>query len=313
MDGVVTMAPDLSRLFSAIASPVATDGSLPTGVSGRLAAAHVERGVEGIYCCGSSGEGLLLTTSERKQLVEEVTGAVGDQVPVVAHVGAASTREVIDLARHAAGCGVVAVSMIPPIYYHYTADEVTAHYRAVMDAVDLPMILYNIPQFTGQEFRADHPLLSDPRVAGIKHTAHSMYQLERMSQANPSLQLINGFDEAYLSATVAGATGTIGTTVSLQIDSFKAVRALVRAGDVAGAQEFQHRINDVIEELVAISVFPAAKLVESQITGVDLGPCRAPFSPVAEAGQQRLRVLMRRMQADALRAREACARLGSPA
>ena len=304
MDGVVS-SPDLSRLFSAIASPVAPDGSLPAGVAGRLAAAHVERGVEGVYCCGSSGEGLLLSAAERAQLVEEVIDAVGDAVPVVAHVGAASTREAIGLARHAAAAGAVAVSMIPPIYYRYSADEVTGHYRAVMDAVDLPMILYNIPQFTGQEFQADHPLLSDPRVVGVKHTAHSMYQLERMAKAHPTMHLINGFDETYLAATVAGATGSIGTTISLQTDCFKAVRALAGAGDLAGAQGFQRRINDVIEELVAVSVFPAAKWVESQLTGIDLGPCRAPFAEIGAEGQRRLRSLVERIADDAAAARSA--------
>ncbi|MFT3888807.1 MAG: dihydrodipicolinate synthase family protein [Arachnia sp.] len=299
--------PDLARLFSAIASPVAPDGSLPAGVAGRLAAAHVERGVEGIYCCGSSGEGLLLSVAERRLLLEEVVAAVDGAVPVVAHVGAASTRDALELARHAAAAGAVAVSMIPPIYYRYTADEVIGHYRDVMDAALLPMILYNIPQFTGQEFQADHPLLADPRVVGVKHTAHSMYQLERMARAHPELHLINGFDETYLAATVAGATGTIGTTVSLQVDCFKAVRALVRRGDLARAQEFQRRINDVIEVLVDVGVFPAAKWVESRLTGVDLGPCRAPFAEVDADGARRLEGLVERIGQDAEEARAAVA------
>lgn len=305
---MVRTRPDLSRLFSAIVSPVAPDGSLPVGLAGRLAAAHVERGVEGIYCCGSSGEGLLLSTTERKQLLEEVLGAVGGDVPVVAHVGSTSTRDSLALAHHAAKAGAVAISMIPPIYYRYSPQEVTGHYLTVMDAVDLPMIVYNIPQFTGQEFRADHPLLSDSRVIGIKHTAHDMYQLERMAHACPTLQLVNGFDETYLAATVAGATGSIGTTVSLQIDCFKAVRSLAQAGNLTAAQEFQHRINDVIEELVAINVFPAAKFVESELTGINLGPCRAPFQEIDPDGKDKLRALMGRMEGDARLAREALSR-----
>lgn len=290
--------PDLGRLFSAIASPVAPDGSLPGGVAAQLAEAHVERGVEGIYCCGSSGEGILLSLEERMRLVKEVVDAVGDRVPVVAHVGAASTRDAISLARHARDAGAVAMSMIPPIYYHYTLDEVLAHYRTVMEAVELPMIVYNIPQFTGQEFTSEHPLLDDERVIGVKHTAHSMYQLERMASRRPDLQLINGFDETYLSATVAGAGGAIGTTISLQADAFKAARALLAAGDIVGAREFQARINHVIEELVAVSVFPAAKWVESRLSDLELGPCRAPFGPVGEAGEGRLTRLLETMSVD---------------
>lgn len=290
--------PDLRRLFSAIASPVAADGSLPVGVAARLAEAQVARGVEGIYCCGSSGEGLLLSLPERIHLVDEVVDAVGDRVPVVAHVGTASTRDSITLARHALEAGAVAVSMIPPIYYHFTAQEVLDHYLAVMDAVDLPMIVYNIPQFTGQEFTSDHPLLDDERVIGVKHTAHSMYQLERMADRHPRMQLINGFDETYLSATVAGATGAIGTTISLQTDVFKAARALLQAGEVEHARRFQGRINHVIEELVSVSVFPAAKWVEARLSDLDLGPCRAPFSAIGGEGQARLTALLDTLRDD---------------
>ncbi|WP_158522636.1 dihydrodipicolinate synthase family protein [Tessaracoccus aquimaris] len=297
------VTPDLGRLFSAIASPVDTEGSLPAGVTAQLVQAHVDRGVEGIYCCGSSGEGLLLRPDERMRLVEEVSMAVGDSVPVIAHVGTASTRDSIQLAQHAERVGAVAVSMIPPIYYHYSTDEIMAHYRRVMDAVSIPMIVYNIPQFTGQEFGAEHPLLAEDRVVGVKHTAHSMYQLERMSAKRPDLQLINGFDETYLSATVAGASGAIGTTISLQTDCFKAIRSLLGRGDVARAQQFQARVNHVIEDLVAVGVFPAAKYVESRLTGIDLGPCREPFAPVSPEGVKRLDALVEQMTDDAMAAR----------
>lgn len=82
---------------------------------------------------------------------------------------------------------VAAVSMIPPIYYSYPSTAVVAHYRAVMDAVDLPMILYNIPQFTSVEFnaRTGAELLADPRVIGVKQTAHNMFALEQMKAAYP--------------------------------------------------------------------------------------------------------------------------------
>ncbi|MFV0429014.1 MAG: dihydrodipicolinate synthase family protein [Arachnia sp.] len=305
----MSRAAPITGLFSAIATPVAADGSLASGIVGRLAEQHVERGVEGIYCCGSSGESLLLSSAERRQVLEEVIDAVGGIVPVVAHVGAASTRDCLDLARHAAGLGVAAISMIPPIYYSYSDDEITRHYTVVMDAVDVPMIVYNIPQFTGREFLADHSLLSDPRVAGVKHTAPSMYQLERMAAAHPGLSIINGFDETYLAATVAGARGSIGTTISLQVDCFKAVRALLAAGDVAGAQQFQRRINDVIEELVAINVFPAAKWVEARLSQLDLGPCRAPFAPVMPADTHRLGALIEQMREDARLAQAELARV----
>ncbi|MCC2594317.1 dihydrodipicolinate synthase family protein [Tessaracoccus sp. OS52] len=295
---MVRPTPNLGLLFSAIATPVTRDGGLDADVAARLAAQHVERGVEGLYCGGSSGEGLLLTPDERQRMLAAVVDGAAGAIPVVAHVGALSTREAITLAEHAQEVGAVAVSMIPPIYYKFTPEEVLAHYRAVMDAVDLPMIVYNIPQFTGQDIGAGDELLADERVVGVKYTAHSMYQLERISRHRPNLQLVNGFDEAYLASLVAGASGSIGTTISMQTDTFKAVRAHHDAGELAAARGFQRRINDVIEKLVDVGVFPAAKWVEAQLSGLELGPCRSPFAPVPPAAEPRLRELVGTIEAN---------------
>lgn len=302
--------PDLGLLFSAIASPVASDGSLGEEAARALAERHVDVGVEGIYCGGSSGEGLLLDLDERRRMLAAVLDGVAGRIPVVAHVGAMSTRDSVALAQHAEAGGAVAISMIPPIYYRYSHADVVGHYRTVMDAVGLPMILYNIPQFTGQEFDSGHELLSDPRVIGIKHTAHSMYELERFSRHHPHLQLINGFDEAYLPSLMAGAAGSIGTTVSMQIDTFKAVRALAGAGRLVEARAFQSRINDVIETLVRISVFPAAKRLEQELSGLKLGPCRQPFQPVPDDAVAEIRGLAETVERNNSEARDLLASLG---
>ncbi|GAB3816105.1 N-acetylneuraminate lyase [Tessaracoccus terricola] len=298
------VSPDLGLLFSAIASPLNADGALDEAMARELAAHHVQVGVEGLYCGGSSGEGLLLGVDERRRLLAAVAEGAAGRIPVVAHVGALSTRDSITLARHAQDTGAVAVSMIPPIYYKYSSDEVAGHYRAVMDAVDIPMIIYNIPQFTGQDLQAGDELLSDERVVGVKYTAHSMYQLERIASHHPRLQLVNGFDEAFLPSLAAGATGSIGTTISMQTDTFKAVRAHYRAGRLDEARRFQERINDAIETLVDVGVFPAAKWVEAELTGLPLGPCRAPFQPVPAQATERLRELVTTVTATNAEARE---------
>lgn len=298
------VTPDLGLLFSAIATPVTPAGELDEAAARDLADRHVDVGVEGLYCGGSSGEGLLLGVDERQRLLAAVAEGAAGRIPVVAHVGTLSTRDSIALARHAEDVGAVAVSMIPPIYYKFSPAEVAAHYRAVMDAVGIPMIIYNIPQFTGQDLDAGNELLADERVVGVKYTAHSMYQLERIARHHPRLQLVNGFDEAFLPSLAAGATGSIGTTISMQVDAFKAVRAHFRAGRPDEARRFQERINDAIETLVEVGVFPAAKWVEAELSGLPLGPCRAPFQPVPEEAKGRLRELVATVTATNAEARE---------
>ena len=289
---MVITAADLAVLMAAVATPYDDAGAVATPVLATLVEDYVARGVEGIYCCGSSGEGLLLTADERTAVVETAVAASDARIPVVAHVGALSTREATDLARRAERAGASAVSMIPPIYYSFGADAILDHYRAVLDAVDLPLIIYNIPQFTGTEFNVDSAgaLLADPRVIGIKQTAHNMYALERMKAAFPAKAYINGFDEVFVPALAAGARGTIGTTVGLQVELFRAARGLLDAGDIGGAQRVQSRINHVISELVAVDVFPAAKYLSGRSArgAGSLGDCRMPFRTLSAADRVRL-------------------------
>ena len=292
---MVTTAADLGVLMAAIATPYDADGAVDTGRLSTLVEDYVSRGVEGIYCCGSSGEGLLLSADERTAVVETAVRAAEGRIPVVAHVGALSTREAIELGRRAQRAGASALSMIPPIYYSFGIEAVLDHYRAVLDAVDLPLIVYNIPQFTGTEFTLETAgeLLGDDRVIGLKQTAHNMYALERMKAAFPDKAYINGFDEVFVPALAAGARGTIGTTVGLQVELFQAARRLLDAGDLVGAQRVQSRINHVIAELVGIDVFPAAKYLSGRNAGGagTLGDCRRPFRPLSDAARTRLDAL----------------------
>ncbi|WP_370460096.1 dihydrodipicolinate synthase family protein [Pseudactinotalea sp. HY158] len=292
MDGVVTLPDELSVLTAAIATPLRPDESLDEGVLFELTTRYLERGIEGLYCCGSSGEGVLLSTEERKRVVATVARAVGGRVPVVAHIGGGATRDAIELGRHAAEAGVTAVSMIPPTYYRFGQDAVVEHYAAVMRAVELPMIVYNIPQFTGTEFTPEsiRPLLENDQVVGVKHTAHNMFSLQQMAARFPGKAFINGFDEVFVASLAAGARGTIGTTVGLQYELFAAARRRFDSGDVDGARQVQGRINDIIRELVDIDVFPAAKYVSGRdAAGLgSLGSCRRPFVPLSQAARARL-------------------------
>ncbi|WP_165216354.1 dihydrodipicolinate synthase family protein [Schaalia sp. ZJ1691] len=289
--------PNLSGLFAAIATPMNADESLDLDRLGALVDQYIADGVEGIYCCGSSGEGLLLSEDERVDMTRVVVDAAAGRVPVVAHVGALSTGEAIRLAHRSENCGVDALSMIPAVYYTYSREVIRDHYRAVMDATEIPMLIYNIPQFTGTEFTLENAreLLDDPRIVGVKHTAHNMYSLERMVSSFPEKTFINGFDEVFLSAMAVGAQGSIGTTIGLQLPLFMAVRSLWNAGDVQAARRVQSQINEVIETLVAIDVFPAAKYLSGVRSIGNLGDCRRPFKPLSEEDRCRLDHLSERI------------------
>ena len=106
--------PELQKIFSALTVPMHADESVNYEALAQIVEAQIADGVEGFYCCGSSGEGLLLTLEERKKILECTLRQVSGRVPVVAHVGTIRTADFIDLARHAKSAGAAAVSMIPP-------------------------------------------------------------------------------------------------------------------------------------------------------------------------------------------------------
>ena len=159
--------------------------------------------------------------------------------------------------------------------------------------MDIPVIIYNIPAYTGVSFnkKNSHRLLSNPRVLGIKHTSMNLFDLERIKEAYPDKILFNGHDENYLYALSAGAGATIGTTVNFLAPYFLAVRKAFGEGDIAAAQALQSKINAAIEEFVDIGIFPATKYAMT-VLGIDCGKCRKPFAALSEEAKTRVRAVV---------------------
>ena len=292
---MVTVKPDqFRRIWSALITPTRADESVNYEALEEIVDRQIQDGAEGFYCCGSSGEGLLLTLEERKKVLEHTLKAADGRVPVISHVGTIRTADVIDLARHAMSAGALAVSMIPPYYYKFSMDEIMGYYEDVIRAIpDVPAIVYNIPQFTGVEFSKDNAgrLLANENIVGIKHTSTNLYSLERMGQAFPDKALINGFDEQLLGAMSMGACATIGTTVNLFAPLFHKVREAFQQGDMALAYRWQHAINLRVEATVKVGIFNAMKYGWT-VRGVDCGFCRSPFRPLDHDGKKAVEDLL---------------------
>jgi N-acetylneuraminate lyase len=269
----------LQKIYSALITPMKEKENINYSIVKDLVEMQISEGVEGFYCCGSSGEGLLMTIEERKNFLETVLKAVNGRVPVISHVGTIRTAEVIELAKHAAAAGADAVSMIPPYYYKYSMDEIVDYYKAVINAIPhFKVLIYNIPQFTGIEFdsRNARALLELPNVIGVKHTSTNLFNLERMCNAYPEKLFLNGFDEMFLGALSMGAKGTIGTTVNLFAPLFIQLRNHFYHGQMKQALDLQKKINRNVEVMVDAGIFSAVKYGLS-LRGIDCGQCRRPF------------------------------------
>ncbi len=260
------------------------DYGVDTKATGALTDKLLSAGVDGLYVGGSSGEMVLQSTAERKALLECVVDAAAGRGSVIAHVGALSTADTVELAKHAKVVGADAVSSVTPLYFKYSFREVKAYYARVAEAAELPVIIYNIPALTGMTLTAAQlgEILSIPGVGGMKFTASDFYQLERLRTAYPDHVFYNGSDEMLLSGLAAGADGGIGTTYNFQPARMVEIRKAYLAGDMKLALELQSTANRVIEVLLRNGVLPGSKAILNMM-GFPAGLCREPFLPLEEA------------------------------
>ena len=277
---------DLRGIYPALPTPMRADGAVNVPVLRALVDFEIGQGVDGLYVGGSTAESFLLSESERMQIAETVLAHAAGRVKVIVHTGAGGTDAAVRLSRHARDNGADAISSVPPIYFKYTTEEIIGYYRDLIEASEMPLVVYNIPAFTGINLTqgAARELFKHPLVVALKHTNTNMYELERILAQHPALIALNGYDEAFLSGLSMGASGMIGSTVNFMARKFIALREAFFAGRVDVAFKLQREANEIIETMVEVGIFNAVKYALA-LRGVDCGACRGPFRPLSDRSQ----------------------------
>ena len=244
-------------VFPALLTPFTEQGKVNDKAIADLVAFNVAKGVDGFYVGGSTGEGLLLTVDERKQLFAAAAKANAGRTTMIAHVGTICTEHAIELARCAQDLGYDAISAVAPYYYSFGYDAVKGYYNDIADSVDLPMILYNFPAANGfglTKERAED-FFRNPKFIGIKHTNADLFMLQQFKSMACDPIVYNGFDEMFVAGLSMGADGGIGSTYNFMAERFIDIYDKFRAGDIAGAQARQIAVNEIISELIRYGVF----------------------------------------------------------
>lgn len=278
---------DLNKLrgvFCALNAIYDENDNVDTEKMKQLVKVYKDRGVKGVYVCGSTGEGFLLSMDERKKVVEAVKEAAGDDFTIIVHVGCASTKESIELAKHCEQVRVDAVSAVPCVYYHLPEASVLMHWNAIVDATDLPFIIYNIPQLTGFNLTPEllGELSKNEKIVGVKNSAEPVYLMERYRQAaGDNFVIFNGSDEQFVGGRLMGADSGIGGTYGCMPELFVELDKLVNNNEIEKAKALQFKINECIFALLSCkSLYGAAKQVMTIRFGIDCGQPRSPFLPV---------------------------------
>ncbi|MBQ7837261.1 MAG: N-acetylneuraminate lyase [Clostridia bacterium] len=276
---------EMKGIFTALLTPFKEDYTINEVSLKKLVEFNLEKGVNGFYVGGSTGEGMVMSTEERKEVFRIVKEAAGDKVPMIAHCGAISTDSAIDMAKTAESLGYDAVSAVAPFYYNFPAQAIKQYYTDIVSSVEIPMVVYNFPGGNGFTFTADYAaqMFEDKRFVGIKHTSADLFMLQQFKQKIENVTVFNGFDEMCIGGLAMGADGAIGSTYNFMADKFLKIYDEFHNGSMAKAQEIQNEANVIITEMIKYGVFQSEKAVLTHL-GIDMGPCRKPFLPISKEG-----------------------------
>ncbi|MEK4462425.1 dihydrodipicolinate synthase family protein [Paenibacillus sp. FSL H8-0315] len=244
-----------------------------------------EKGVQGVYVGGSSGECIYQSLDERKAVLSYVASNLKGKMTLIAHVGAPSTRDSIELAKHAATLGYDALSAIPPIYFKLPDSAVYKYWSEIMEATPLSFIIYNIPQTTGYTLTPSlfEKLLANKKVIGVKNSSMPTMDIERFKRVGgKDVVVFNGPDEQYVAGRIMGADAGIGGTYAVMPELFLQANEFVKAGKFEEAGQIQSDINDIIIALCSLKGAMYAGIKEIlKLRGVNIGSVRAPLEAVA--------------------------------
>jgi N-acetylneuraminate lyase len=253
----------------------------------RLLSTVYAAGVHGVYVCGGTGEGILQSVDQRKQVAEVAVKNSPKGKQVIVHVGAHRTADAVELARHASRAGACAVSALPPLG-GYPFPEVKQYYADIAAASDVPLLVYFFPHLYPGVETAEQvlDLCSIPNVAGLKYTDFDLYRLELLKRSG--VTVYNGRDEVLVAGLLMGADGGIGTFYNILPEEFVDVYRLACAGDWQAARRVQDRINTVIRICLQFPLFPAIKEI-LRWRGIDCGPTIRPRLGLTPEQAARLR------------------------
>jgi len=229
----------------AVVSPMHEDGSLDLAAYRELIDWHVASGTAGIVAVGTTGESPTVDVEEHATLIRVAVEHAAGRIPIIAGAGGNSTREAIELTRHAAAVGAVASLQVVPYYNKPGQEGLYRHFRAVAEAVDLPVILYNVPGRTVADLSNDTTvrLSAVPGIIGLKDATGDMPRAsDLLSRLPGSFALYSGNDDSALALMALGGHGVISVTANVAPREMAELCAAALAGDLPTARALDRRL-----------------------------------------------------------------------
>ncbi len=278
----------------ALITPMQADGSLDLKAFSDFVEWQIEEGTQGLIPVGTTGESPTVSHAEHHQVVAACIAAARGRVPVIAGTGSNSTAEAIDLTRHAKQDGADAALVVTPYYNKPTQEGLYRHYMAIADAVELPLIIYNIPGRSVVDMSVETMarLATHPNIVGVKDaTANLTRPLHTRLACGPEFCQLSGEDHTALAYLAAGGHGCISVTANVAPRLCRQMHDAWADGRIKDAMAIQDRLVPVHDAMFC-ETSPGPVKVAASLLGRSRDLCRLPMAPVADSTRARVRDAM---------------------
>ncbi len=285
----------ITGLIAATYTPFDADGLLNLDVIGKYVDRLLESGVAGLFACGTTGEGMSLTSQERREVSAAFVETADGRCPVIIQVGHNSLHEAAELAEHAQSIGAAGISATCPSYFKTNDADVLVPCMAQVAerAAGIPFYYYHIPGITGayvdmiQFLRLGRETI--PNLRGVKFSHPALHEFRQcLTFDSARYEAFWGVDEMLLGAWAFGARAAVGSTYNVIAPAFCHMIECFERGDLAAARQWQDRAIEFVHTVAAYPFHPAMKEILGML-GVDMGPCRLPLPKLNPADADALR------------------------
>ncbi len=278
----------------ALITPMRADGSVDEKAYAEFVDWQIKEGTHGLIPVGTTGESPTLSHHEHKRVVEIAIEVSAGRVPIIAGAGSNSTAEAIELARHAKEAGADATLVVTPYYNKPTQEGMFLHFSAIADAVDIPMIIYNIPPRSVVDMSVETMarLAKHKNIVGVKDaTANLVRPLHTKLACGDDFCMLSGEDHTALSFNAAGGVGCISVTANVAPRLCSEMQTAWMEGRHADAMAIQYRLVPLHDALFS-ETSPGPVKFAASLLGKTSEHCRLPLAPLMAPTRERVKAAM---------------------
>ncbi len=268
------------------------DGKVNYPMAEQLLARQIDAGIEAVVLSGTTGESPTLSDSEKLELFRRCKAYVGDRCKIIAGTGSNSTAHAVALSKAAEDVGVDALLVVSPYYNKATPEGLIAHYLSVAQAVDIPIILYNVPSRTGVDIPVHvyNQLSKIPNIVGVKEASSDITKITKILCACPKDFCVwSGNDDQIVPVMALGGKGVISVLSNVYPVETQAMAQAALAGDFDTAAALQCKLQGLVE-LLFCEVNPIPVKAAMKRIGYDCGDCRLPLTRLKPENERKLEV-----------------------